>query len=126
MVTENTLMKFGFVREKNELRFKEMIEKENKLKEIHIDVYPENPFTSPTSFMLLLRTSENNAKISIDDERIILKRNDAQETHFMNVIISKITDCFSKISDDYYEVILNVQNIYYKITVFNKENYMKR
>lgn len=119
MVTESTLMKFGFVREKNELRFKEMVEKENKLKEIHIDVYPENPLTSPTSFMLLLRTSESKAKISIDDKRIILKRNDAQETQFMNVIISKITDCFSKISDDYYEVILNVQNIYYRITVFN-------
>lgn len=119
MVTESTLMEFGFVREKNELRFRRMFEKENRLREIHIDVYPENPIASPTSFMLLLRASESNARISIDDERIILKRNDKQETHFMNVIISKITDCFSKISDDYYEVILNVQNLYYKITIFN-------
>ena len=119
MVTENTLIKFGFVREKNELRFKEIIEKDNKLKEVHIDVYSENPLVSSTSFMLLLRAYENKAKITIDDERIILKRNDVQETHFMNVIISKITDCFSKISDDYYEVILNIQNIWYKITIFN-------
>ena len=50
MVTESTLMKFGFVREKNELRFKEIVAKENKPKEIHIDVYPENPLTSSTSF----------------------------------------------------------------------------
>lgn len=119
MVTESTLMKFGFVREKNELRFKEMATKDNNPKEIHIDVYPENPLTSSAPFALLLRTSESNAKISIDDERIILKRNDAQETYFMNVIISMITDCFSKMSDGYYEVILNIQNIYYKITVFN-------
>lgn len=119
MVTESTLMKFGFVREKNELRFKEMVTKDDSPKEIHIDVYPENPLTSSTQFALLLRTSESNAKISIDDERIILRRNDAQETHFMNVIISMITDCFSKMSDGYYEVVLNIQNIYYKITVFN-------
>ena len=119
MVTESTLMKFGFVREKNELRFKEMVAKENKPKKIHIDVYPENPLTSSTSFALLLRTSEGNARISIDDERIILKRNDTQETYFMNVLISMITDCFSKMSDGYYEVILNIQNIYYRITVFN-------
>lgn len=119
MVTENTLMKLGFVREKNELRFKEIIAKENKPKEIHIDIYPENPLTPSESFALLLRTSERNARISMDDERLILKRNDSQETHFMNVIIPMITDCFSKMSDNYYEVILNVQNIYYKITVFN-------
>ena len=119
MVTESTLMKFGFIREKNELRFKEMVRNDSKPKEIHINVYPENPLASPTSFMLLLSASESNATISIDDDRVILKRNDAHKTHFMNVLIPMITDCFSKISDDYYEVILNIQNIYYKITVFN-------
>ena len=119
MVTESTLMKFGFVREENDLRLKEMIRTKNRLKEIHIDVYSENPLASPTSFMLLLRTSENNATISVDGDRLIFKRNDSQETHFVNVLVSKITDCFSKISDDYSEFILNIQNIYYKITVFN-------
>ena len=55
MITENVLMKFGFVKEENDLRLKEMIKTNGKLKEIHIDVYPENPLISSNSFMLLLR-----------------------------------------------------------------------
>ena len=69
--------------------------------------------------MLLLRTSEKNATISIDGDRLVFKRNDGCETHFMNVLISKIAECFSKIEDDYSEFILNIQNIYYRITIFN-------
>ena len=119
MVTENVLMKLGFVKEENDLRLKEMIKATSKLKEVHIDVYPENPLCSTNSFMLLLRTTENNAIISIDGDRLVLKRSDKYETHFMNVLISKITECFSKICDNYYEFVLNVQNVYYKITILN-------
>lgn len=119
MVTENTLMKFGFVREENDVRLKEMIKSNNKLKEVHIDIYPENPFVSSNSFMLLLRTSENNATVSIDNGRLIFKKNDVCETHFMNVVISMITDCFSRVCDDSSEFILSIQNIWYRITVLN-------
>lgn len=119
MVTEQILMKYGFVKEENDSHLKEMIKNKNKLKEIHIDTYSENPLTSSTSFMLLLRTSENNAVISIDDDRLIVKKNDKYGTHFMNVLLSKITECYSKISEGYSEFILNIQNIYYKITVIN-------
>jgi hypothetical protein len=108
-----------FVKEENELRLKEMFKTNNKLKEIHIDVYPENPLVSSNPFLLLLRTSENNATILIDNDRVVLKRNDKYETHFMNVLISKITECFSNICDNYSEFILNVQNVYYKITIIN-------
>lgn len=119
MVTENTLMKFGFVREENNVRLKELIKSKNKLKEVYIDIYPENPFVSSNSFMLLLRTSENNATVSIDNGRLIFKKNDAYETHFMNILISKITDCFYKVCDDSYEFILSIQNIWYRITILN-------
>lgn len=119
MVTEQVLMKYGFVKEENDLHLKELIKNKSKLKEIHIDTYSENPLTSSTSFILLLRTSENNATISIDGDRLIFKKNDKYGTHFMNVLISKITECFSKICEDYSEFILNVQNIYYRITVIN-------
>lgn len=126
MVNENVLTKFGFVKEENDIRLKEMIRTSNKLKEIHIDVYPENPLISSNPFLLLLRTTENNAIIAIDGDRLILKRNDKHETHFMNVLIPKITECFSKICVNYSEFILNVQNVYYKITVFKWQNYMIR
>lgn len=110
---------FGFIKEENDLRLKEMIKNKNKLKEVHIDIYPENPLEPSNSFMLLLRTSERNAKISIDNDRLVFKRNDKNETHFMNVLISKITECFSKICDDYSEFILKIQNIYYRVTILN-------
>ena len=87
-----------------------------QLKEIHIEIYPENPFASSSCFMLMLRTSEKNATISVEGDRIVFKKNDMYATHFVNVLSSKITECFTKASTGYYEFILNVQNMYYKIT----------
>lgn len=119
MSIEEISLKYGFIKEKDDARLKEMIENKDKLKEIYIDIYPENPLVSSTSFMLLLRTFEKNAMISIDGDRLIFKKNDVHNTHFMNIPITKITECFSKIGKDYSEFILNIQNIYYKITVCN-------
>lgn len=121
MATEQTFMKFGFVKEDINLYLNKMLLLKNsvKLKEIHIDVYPENPFISSACFMLTLRAYEKNATISVEGDRIVFKKNDAYETHFVNVLLSKITECFSKVSDGCYEFILNVQNIYYRITIFN-------
>lgn len=119
MVAVDTLIKFGFVKEENDLRLKEMIKNKNKLKEVHIDAYSENPLISSVPFMLLLRASEKNVIISVDDDRLIFKKSDRYETCFMNVLISKITECFSKISEDYSEFILNIQNVYYKVTIIN-------
>ena len=121
MVTEQTLLKFGFVKEDINLYLNKMSLLKNsiKLKEIHIDVYPEAPFTSQVCLSLILRAFEKNATISVDGDRIIFKKNDVYETHFVNISSSKVSECFSKISDGCYEFILNVQNIYYKITIFN-------
>ena len=117
MIAEN----FGFVKEKNELQIKEMIKNKNKnkLRKIHIDIYQENPLVSSSSFSLLLRTSEDNAIISFDNNRLTLRRNDRHSTYFMNVLLSKITECFSKITEEYYEFILKIQNVFYKITIIN-------
>lgn len=119
MNTENTLMKYGFVKQEYESQPKDFLRNSVKLKEVHIEAYPEDPFTSSSSFMLLLRTSEKNASVSINDDRLIVKRNDHQNTYLMNILLSKISECFLRTSDNYSEHILNVQNIYYKITVFN-------
>lgn len=119
MNTENTLIKFGFVKQEYDSTLKELLKNNVKLKEVHIDTYPENPFISSSSFMLLLRTSEKNVMASVDDERLILKRSDSQNTYIMNILLSKIIECFSKTSDNYSEYILNVQNIYYRITILN-------
>lgn len=116
---ESALMKFGFVKEEDDSRLVEMIKNKTKIKEVHIDTYPENPLISSSPFVLLLRASEKNVVITIEDERLIFKKGDKYETYFMNVLISRITECFSKICEDYSEFILNIQNIYYRITILN-------
>lgn len=119
MTMENTLANFGFVKQGYDSQLKELLKGGIKLKEIHIDAFSENPIISSSSFMLLLRASEKNATVLIDSNRLIFKRNDSQNTYFINILLDKITECFSKISEDYSEYILNVQNIYYRITIIN-------
>ena len=116
---EDTLMKYGFVNEKDYSKLIEIIRNANRLVEVHIDAYPNNPFVCSDSHMLLLRTSEKKARILVEDDRLIFKRNDIYGTHFVNVLISKIKECFSKMTGDCDEYILNIQNIWYKITIFN-------
>lgn len=113
------MIKCGFVKDENNLQFKEVFKNNAKLKEIYIDTYLGSPLASSTSFMLLLRTSEKNVVVANDENRIVLKKNDKFKTHFMNVLFSKIDECFSKVSECCFEFILKIQNIYYKITILN-------
>ena len=64
-------------------------------------------------------TIENNAIVLSDGNRLVLKRNDRYESYFINVLFSEITECYYKISEGSSEFILNIQNIYYRITVLN-------
>ena len=120
MITDKTLMKFGLAKDENNLKLKEVLKCGAKLKEVHIDIYSENPLVSSTKpFMLLLRTIEKNTVVSNDKDRIILKKNDRYSTCFMNVLFSEIIDCYYKASDGCFEFILNIQNTYYRITILN-------
>ena len=119
MITESVLAKCGFVNEKDYSKLIEIIKNTTRLIEVHIDAYPHNPLVCSDSHMLLLRTSEKKARILIEGDRLIFKRDDAYGTHFVNVLISKIKECFSKMTGDCDEYILNIQNIYYKITILN-------
>ena len=120
MITEKTLAKFGLIKDENNFQLKEVLKNNLKLKEIHIDIYPENPLVSSTkSFMLMLRTIEKNVAVLNDENRLILARNDGHETYFMNVLFSEIKECYCKDTYDSSEFILNIQNIWYRIIVFN-------
>lgn len=121
MVTDKTLRKFGLTKDVHNLKLKEVFKNNTKLKEIHIDVYPENPLiTSSAPFMLLLRTIEKNAIVSNDESSLILKRNDEYKTYFMNVLLSEINECYYKTNGwSYSEFIINIQNIYYRINILN-------
>lgn len=120
MITENILIKFGFAKDEDNFLLKEVFKNDLKLNEIHIDIYPENPLISSAApFMLLLRTIEKNTMVSNDGDRLVLMRNDKYKTYFMNILFSEVTECYYKIAYDYSEFILNIQNIWYRIIVFN-------
>lgn len=119
MITEKTSMNFGFTKDENNLQLKKVFKNNAKLKEMHIDTYPNNPLKSSKNFMLLLRTYEKNATVVNDDNRLIISRNDKFGTYVLNIPFSKIRECFYEITEGYSEFILNIQNIYYRITVSN-------
>lgn len=120
MVTTDILTKFGLTKDTNNSKLKEVLKYNTKVKEIHIDIYLENPLISSTMpFMLLLRTIEKNVTVGNEDDRLILQRDDMCNTYLINILFSKITDCFFKISEDFSEFILNIQNVYYRIIVLN-------
>ena len=118
MVIEETLINFGFTKDKDNLRLKELLKRNIQLKELHIDIYPDNPLNTDSSYMLLLRMDEKNVTVESDGNRIILKKNDKCDTYISNILLSKIKECYYKILETYSEFIVNIQNIYYKITVF--------
>lgn len=121
MVVEQTMAKLGFVKDENNTKLNEIFKNNAKLKEIHIDVYPTNPLiSSSTPFMLLLRTIEKKMLVKNSGTRLVLKKRiDNFDTYFMNITLSEINECYYKSIDGYSEFILNIQNIYYRITVFN-------
>lgn len=121
MATEK-MLKLGFTKdENNNSKLNEIFKNDIKLKEVHIDVYPTNPLvSSPTPFMLLLRTIEKKILVKNSGNRLVLKKMiDGFDTYFMNVLLSEIKECCYRDSGGCFEFILNIQNIYYKITVYN-------
>ena len=121
MVAEKTLMKLGFTKDENNMKLNEVFKDNIKLKEIHIDVYSANPLVSSlTPHMLLLRTIEKKMLVKNSGTRLVLKKVvDSFDTYFMNILFSEIKECYYKGSNGFFEFVLNIQNIYYRITVFN-------
>ncbi len=121
MATEKTLMKLGFTKDKDNTKLNEVFKDNIKLKEVSIDCYPTNPLVSSSiPHMLLLRTIEKKVLVKNSGTRLVLKRIvDGYDTYFMNILFSEINECYCKGSNGYSEFILNIQNIYYRIIVFN-------
>lgn len=108
------------IKDENNSQLREVLKNEIKLKEIHISVYSESPLISSTKpFMLLLSTIEKNAVASSDNDRIVLTKNDGYKTKFVNVLFSEIAECYYQTLCNRFELVLNIQNIWYRATVFN-------
>lgn len=121
MVAKDALIKFGLTEDKDNFKLKEFFKDKTILKEVHMDLYPDNPLIySSEPFMLLSRAIEKNVTIENDNERLILKTNDNKcNTYFINILFQKIAYCYYKHTNDYHEFIFNIQNIYYRIVIFN-------
>ena len=124
MVTEQTMQtitKLGFVKDETNTKLNEVFKDNIKLKEIHIDIYPTNPLvSSSTPYMLLLRTIEKKMLVKNSGTRLVLKKVVGNyDTYFMNILFSEVAECYYRGSEGYYEFILNIQNIYYRIIVSN-------
>lgn len=121
MVAEYTMMKLGFTNDESNAKLNEVFKDNVRLKEIHIDVYPTNPLvSSPLPYMLLSRTIEKKMLVKNSGNRLVLKKViDGFDTYFMNIVLSEIKECYYKISNNYFEFILSIQNIYYRITINN-------
>ena len=116
-----TLMKLGFTKDENNCKLNKVFKNDVKLKEVHIDVSPTNPLiSSSTPHMLLLRLIEKKMIVKNSGNRLVLKKIiDGYDAYFMNVLLSEIKECYYKDSNGFIEFVLNIQNIYYRITVFN-------
>lgn len=117
---DNKIFQLGFIDDVDNLLFKEIFKDGEKLKNIHIEVYPNNPIESHSPFRLLLRAIEKNATVSNDGNRFILKMNDRFETYIANILLSDITKCYVRTADKQSPTfVINVQNIWYKIDILN-------
>lgn len=121
MTAEQTMTKLGFTKDEKNAKLNKIFKDNIKLKEIHIDIYPTNPLVpSPMPYMLLSRTIEKKILVKNSGTRLVLKKNiDGYDTYFMNILLSEINECYYSTSNGFFEFILNIQNIYYRITVFN-------
>ena len=106
--------------DQDNLRLKETFKDGKKLKEIHIEIYPNNPIESHTPFKLFIRATEKNVVVSNDGNRLIFKKSNRLGTHIVNVPLSDIVQCMVNTSDErYVTFVLNIQNIWYKVTIPN-------
>ena len=114
------IFQLGFTDDKDNLLFKETFKDGEKLKNIHIDVYPNNPIESYSPFTLFVRATEKDVSVSNDGNRLILKTNDRFGTHIMNVLLSDITKCFAQVANEHcFTFVVNIQNIWYNMAILN-------
>lgn len=120
MVIEKILMELGLIKDQNNSKLQNIFKDNIKLSEIHIDIYAEHPLiTSSLPFMLLSRVIEKNVIVENNNDRLVLKRNDASKTYILNILFEKIMECYYKELETCFEFILNIQNIYIRVIVYN-------
>lgn len=104
----NRLERHGFVVDNDKSKFNNVFNGK-KFSRIHIDLYSDKPY------MLLSRVREMNTSVFFENGRIILKAKDG--TVLVNVLFDSICEYAMKKGTEYYQFILAIQGIWYKILV---------
>ena len=111
--------KCGFSKDENALQLSEIFQDNAKFKEIHIDIYSNNPFEKVVLPVLMLRHVEKNATVSNDGRSIIINANDRYNTYIAEIPLNTINKSyFKRFFKDSFEFILNCQNLFYKLTIY--------
>lgn len=118
-MNNKALIRCGFSKDENSLKLAEIFRDNTKLKEIHIDIYSNNPFDNVVAPVLMLRCNEKNVSVSNNGESIIIKKDNKYNTYIAEILLDAINDSYFKMNfENSFDFILNCQNIYYKVTIF--------
>ena len=109
---QNSYEACGYVKDCNKELFGKIFNENVKIKEIHIDIYIENPY------MLFSRISGKNVFTLKNSNRFIVCKSDRHKTVVVNILLDEISNCMVKqYVDNQYEILFNIQNICYKIFI---------
>lgn len=102
---------YGFVMDNEKVEFKRIFNN-NNFKSLHMDMYSLNPY------MLFMRSMEKNLMVTIENNRVIIRKKDRYKTHIMDVPIEQIDRCIIKeYNNMQYEIILAIKDVYYKMLI---------
>lgn len=117
MKTKNLM---GFIKDENKSQLTRVFSDKIRFKEVYIDIYSFNPLISSAHPMLLLRTSEENVSVSYDGVNFAIMKSDKYRTNILNILFDSIKESYYKENcKSSFDFILNCQNTYYKLTIFN-------
>lgn len=102
---------YGFEADKYLYGFNDIFN-DSTIKEIHIDVYSNDPY------ILFSRSINRNVSSIIQDERLMLREKKGNGTVLANIPLDNVDNCMIKrYSDMHYQVVFVVHNVYYKMLV---------
>lgn len=104
--------KYGFSNgDKTEL--KRVLEDKIEFESVSIDTYIARPYT------FILRSSEKNVTASLEDNRVIIRRNDRFKTTISNFSFDSVCDVQFKLTEDFRcSIFFTIANICYNIIAY--------
>lgn len=87
-----------------------ILENKLNLKSVHIDTYIASPY------IFLLRSAENKVTAAIENDRVVIRRNDRNNTTISNVPFDVVEDVRFKFMEDCrFQAFFTIFNICYRI-----------